>query len=122
MTLGLVQEVPTSPPSGQRARCSEAQKSSIEGHAADGFLRESFAPMIATADGLFPWRVSFACLMSLRKIDRSFPIVAETEQIANGRNSCLKSRAQIFDGSEAETKRPSDRAHKAPAAPIRAKI
>jgi hypothetical protein len=32
------------------------------------------------------------------KIDRSTPIVAETEQIPNRRNSPLNSRAQISDG------------------------
>jgi hypothetical protein len=32
------------------------------------------------------------------KIDRSIPIVAETEQIPNRRNSALNSRAQISDG------------------------
>jgi hypothetical protein len=34
-----------------------------------------------------------------KKIDRSMLIVAETEQIADRRNSLLKSRVQIFDGS-----------------------
>jgi hypothetical protein len=34
-----------------------------------------------------------------RKIDRSMPIVAEAIQITNRRNSCLKSRARISDGS-----------------------
>jgi hypothetical protein len=34
-----------------------------------------------------------------RKIDRSMPIVAEAERIADRRNSSLKSRARIFDGS-----------------------
>jgi hypothetical protein len=29
------------------------------------------------------------------------PIVAETEQIANRGNSCLKSKAQLFDGAAA---------------------
>jgi hypothetical protein len=33
------------------------------------------------------------------KIDRLIPIVAETEQIVGHRNWCLKSRAQISDGS-----------------------
>jgi hypothetical protein len=33
------------------------------------------------------------------KIDRSMPIVLETEQIADRRNSSLNSRAQISDGS-----------------------
>jgi hypothetical protein len=35
----------------------------------------------------------------LKKIDRSLPIVAETEQILNRQNSPLNSRAEIFDGS-----------------------
>jgi hypothetical protein len=34
-----------------------------------------------------------------RKIDRSMPIVAEAIQITDRRNSCLKSRARISDGS-----------------------
>ena len=34
-----------------------------------------------------------------RKIDRLMPIVAETEQIADRRNSPLNSRPQISDGS-----------------------
>jgi hypothetical protein len=33
------------------------------------------------------------------KLDRLIPIVAETEQIVDRRNWCLKSRAQISDGS-----------------------
>jgi hypothetical protein len=33
------------------------------------------------------------------KIDRSMPIVAETKQTAGRRNSRLKSRAQVSDGS-----------------------
>jgi hypothetical protein len=32
------------------------------------------------------------------RIDQSIPIVAETEQIADRRNSLLKSRGRIFDG------------------------
>jgi hypothetical protein len=36
-----------------------------------------------------------------RKIDGSIPIVAETEQIADRRNSPLNSRSQISDGSGA---------------------
>jgi len=35
-----------------------------------------------------------------KKIDRSMSIVAEAKQIPNRRNSLLKSRAQISDGSE----------------------
>ena len=38
----------------------------------------------------------------IRRIDRSTPIVAETEQIADDRNSGLESRAQISDGSASE--------------------
>jgi hypothetical protein len=33
------------------------------------------------------------------KFSRSAPIVPETERILDRRNSCLKSRAQISDGS-----------------------
>jgi hypothetical protein len=40
-----------------------------------------------------------ACLVRTSKIDRSIPIVAETEQILNRQISPLKSRAQISDGS-----------------------
>jgi LysR substrate binding domain len=44
-----------------------------------------------------------ACHRECRKIDQSMPIAAETEPIANQRNSCFKSRAQILtdrrDGS-----------------------
>jgi hypothetical protein len=35
----------------------------------------------------------------VRYIDQSMPIVAETEQIVNRRNSRLKTRAKVFDGS-----------------------
>jgi hypothetical protein len=38
-------------------------------------------------------------LPGFKKIDRLMLIVAETMQITDRRNSCLKSRAQIFDGS-----------------------
>jgi hypothetical protein len=34
-----------------------------------------------------------------QRIDQSMPIVAETDQITNRRNSLLKSRVQISDGS-----------------------
>jgi hypothetical protein len=34
-----------------------------------------------------------------KEIDRLIPIVAETEQIVDRRNWCLKSRAQVSDGS-----------------------
>jgi hypothetical protein len=37
--------------------------------------------------------------LEILKINRSTPIVAETEQIMNRRNFLLKSRAQIYDGS-----------------------
>jgi hypothetical protein len=37
--------------------------------------------------------------MIFKKIDRLMPIVAETEQIADRRNLCLKSRARISDVS-----------------------
>jgi hypothetical protein len=38
-------------------------------------------------------------LDEFEKIDQLMPIVAETEQIADRRNSPLKSRARNFDGS-----------------------
>jgi hypothetical protein len=36
----------------------------------------------------------------VRRIDRLMPVVLEIEQILDRENSCLKSRAQISDGSE----------------------
>jgi hypothetical protein len=39
------------------------------------------------------------CRPATSKIDQSMPIVAETEQVANRRNSHLKSRVRISDGS-----------------------
>jgi hypothetical protein len=63
-------------------------------------LHRPFALMIATADGIIHWRALIAFSMIFKKIDRLMPIVAETEQIADRRNLCLKSRAQFSDGSE----------------------
>jgi hypothetical protein len=40
------------------------------------------------------------CSVAMPEIDRLMPIVAETEQIPNRRNSSLNSTAQIADGSE----------------------
>jgi hypothetical protein len=51
------------------------------------------------ADGLFAYCCSFDAGNAAPKIDRSMPIVAETEKILNRQNSPLNSRAQIFDGS-----------------------
>jgi hypothetical protein len=51
------------------------------------------------ADGLFCEPDNIALATEFQKIDRSMPIVAETEQIADRRNSCLESRAQFSDGS-----------------------
>lgn len=54
----------------------------------------------AEADGVF--RVGPMTLFSPEtlKIERSLPIMVETEQIPNRRNSLLKSKAQISDGLE----------------------
>jgi hypothetical protein len=51
-----------------------------------------------TADGLFASKPIAPLSPRLLKIDRSMPIVAETEQIPNRRQSPLNSRAQISDG------------------------
>jgi hypothetical protein len=48
--------------------------------------------------GLFQYRSISWFHRELQKIDRSVPIVTETGQAADRRNSRLKSRAQIFDG------------------------
>jgi hypothetical protein len=51
-------------------------------------------------DGLFCTKPMTSFPLEISKIGRSMPIVAETEQIADRRNSPLNSRAQFFDGSE----------------------
>jgi hypothetical protein len=51
------------------------------------------------ADGLFTGGPTTLSRPTTSKIDQLMPIVAETEQIPNRRNSLLKSRAQISDGS-----------------------
>ena len=48
---------------------------------------------------VFSIRLTKPRLPQIQKINRSMPIVAETVQIPNGRNSPLKSRARNFDGS-----------------------
>jgi hypothetical protein len=49
-------------------------------------------------DGLVSGRLMRPRLSEIPTIGRSVPIVAETEQIRNRRNSPLNSRAQFFDG------------------------
>jgi hypothetical protein len=56
--------------------------------------------VIAETDGIFPAKRDPCALDEFRKIDRSMPIVAETEQILNRQNSPLNSRVEISDGSE----------------------
>jgi hypothetical protein len=51
------------------------------------------------ADGLFTAELITLSWPTTSKIDQLIPIVAETEQIPNRRNSPLNSRAQISDGS-----------------------
>jgi hypothetical protein len=53
---------------------------------------------VTIADGLFGKLETPLLRRTPRKIDRSMPIVAETEQIAERRNSPLNSRARISDG------------------------
>jgi hypothetical protein len=50
-------------------------------------------------DGIFPPRSGASFVTEDVEIDRLMPIAAEAEQIADRRNSCLKSRARISDGS-----------------------
>jgi hypothetical protein len=47
----------------------------------------------------FPPTRAPCVLGELKKIDRSMPIVAETEQVADRRNFCLNSRSKFSDGS-----------------------
>jgi hypothetical protein len=58
-----------------------------------------FAIILAGADGIFVAIQSQSFFREMSKIDRSMPIVAETQQILNRRNSPLNSRAEISDGS-----------------------
>jgi hypothetical protein len=51
------------------------------------------------ADGLFSAKPIMPLSPQNLKFNRSAPIVLETERISERRNSCLKSRAQISDGS-----------------------
>jgi dihydrofolate reductase len=55
--------------------------------------------VIAESDGIFPAKRDACALDEFKKFHRSMPIVAETEQNLNRRNSPLNSRAQISDGS-----------------------
>jgi hypothetical protein len=58
------------------------------------------ARSVAEAPTVFLALVGLDRLAAIRrKFDQSLPIVAETEQIPNRRNSPLNSRAQISDGS-----------------------
>ncbi len=51
-------------------------------------------------NGIFPVKRDPCALHEFKMIDRSMPIVAETEQILNRQNSPLNSRVEISDGSE----------------------
>jgi hypothetical protein len=53
-----------------------------------------------SADGLLSGAMPNVRVPEKRKIDQLMSIVAETEQIAYRQKSCLKSKAQISDGSE----------------------
>jgi hypothetical protein len=64
-------------------------------------MSAKFELVIAKADGIFPGDAARCMLDESQRIDRSIPIVTETEQIADRRNSSLNSRAQISDGSAA---------------------
>jgi hypothetical protein len=50
-------------------------------------------------DGVFCGGADGGLSLRRSQIGQSIPIVAETEQVADRRNSCLKSIAQISDGS-----------------------
>jgi len=52
-------------------------------------IRVSVPP--ASADGVFPAMRGSSLINEFRKIERLMPIVAETQQIADRRNSPLKS-------------------------------
>jgi hypothetical protein len=56
--------------------------------------------IVVEGDGLFRSQADKAVTAAMQKIDRSTSIVAETEQFGERRNSCLKSRARLSDGSE----------------------
>jgi hypothetical protein len=56
---------------------------------------------LVALDGILPTTQIETDRMRTSRFDRPMPIVAETEQIADRRNSCLESRAQISDGSGA---------------------
>jgi hypothetical protein len=63
-------------------------------------LRFGQMRIFAITDGLFcAWVNDAALVEGSSRIDQSIPIVAETEQIADRRNSPLNSRAQISGGS-----------------------
>jgi hypothetical protein len=55
---------------------------------------------VRTGDGILAAPRGLVGSRRMTKIDRSTSIVSETKQILNPRNSSLKSRAQIFDGSQ----------------------
>jgi hypothetical protein len=62
-------------------------------------IRQPLNVVVAHTDGIFQRHVTPAAIDEVKKTDRSIPIVSETEQIGDCRNSPLKSRAQISDGS-----------------------
>ena len=55
---------------------------------------------IAVEADVFYRRADELSADGVAKIDQLIPIVAKAEQIPNRQNSRLKSRPQIFDGSE----------------------
>jgi hypothetical protein len=61
--------------------------------------RRNAGRCITDPDGIFRRRAECGSLRLLSKIDRPMGIVAETEQIADRRNSFVKSRAEISYGS-----------------------
>jgi hypothetical protein len=81
-------------PSDPRAQFGAGLWSS-DGQGAGGLS----ALMIATVTVFFHWRALITFSMSFKKIDRSIPIVPETEQIANRGIFRLKTRRRISDGS-----------------------
>jgi hypothetical protein len=57
--------------------------------------------VVGETDGIFSAKRDACALNEFKKIDRSIPIVSETEKILNRRILPLKSKAQISDGSGA---------------------
>lgn len=79
------------------ARCSAIRKRTHLGPARR--YRSKFKVLLPSLTVFFPALPMTRFSLEILKINRSTPIVAETEQIMNRRNFLLKSRAQIYDGS-----------------------